>query len=235
MNKKSVLFFSLLALGLSTVFTSCLHDDDDDRNYSTLANIMIVNSTPGSTGLDFYIDNALQNASSINYSTNSNYLQSPTGMKNLRLNRANTAVALIDRDENLALSGNYTLLTMDTAGSIESVFLSDDLSEPILGKSHVRFVHASHNSPAIDIVNLADTSVIFGNIGFRQATAFTPIDAGSYALGYRAVGDTNIVSLPTPVTLANQGIYTVVASGFNADTTGIPTTTLNVQLINNIQ
>ena len=235
MNKKSILFFSLLTLGLSTVFTACLPDDDDNTNFSTLANIMIVNATPGSTGLDFYINDALQNASGITYSGNSNYLQSVTGMKNLQLNKANTAVTLIDRDENLALNGNYTLLTMDTIGSIESMFLNDDLSEPVLGKSHIRFVHASHNSQAIDVVNLADTSVVFSNIGFRQATAFTPIDAGSYALGYRVVGDSNVTSLPLPVTLANQGIYTVVASGYNTDTSGTATTSLNIQVISNVQ
>lgn len=234
MNKKSVLFFSLLALGFSTVFTSC-KDDDNNNNISTLANVMVINATPGSTGLDFYIDDALQNSSAIAYGGRTNYLQSATGMKNLLLNNANTAVSVIDRDETLSLNGNYTLLTMDTVSSIESMFLSDDLSEPVLGKSHIRFVHASHNSQAVDIVNLADTSVIFSNIGFRQATAFKAIDAGSYALGYRVVGDSNIASLPVPVNLSNQGIYTVVASGYNTDSSGTNISSLNIQLINNVQ
>lgn len=233
MNKKAILFFSILALSFSALFTSCRINSDGDNTVSTLANVMVVNASPGSTGLDFYIDNSLQNGSGIAYGTNSGYLQSTTGMKNLRLNKANTAVNLIDRDEDFDLNGSYTLLTLDTVSSIESMLLNDDLSEPVLGKSHIRFVHASHNSPAIDIVNLADTSVVFANIGFRQYAAFTPVDAGTYALGYRLLGDSNIASLPTPVTLSNQGIYTIVASGFNTDTSGTAVTSLDIRMIDN--
>lgn len=217
---------------MSAIFTSCTPEDDSDTN-STLANVMVVNASPGTNGLDFYIDDALQNANGIFYGNNTGYIQSTTGMKNLKLNNTNTAVNLLDFDADFDLSGNYTLLAIDTAGSTEKLLLNDDLSEPILGKSHIRFVHASHNSPAIDIVNLADTSVVFSNIGFRQGSAFTPVNAGTYALGYRLLGDSNIASLPSPVSFSNQGIYTIVASGFNTDSSGTAVTSLNIRLIDN--
>jgi len=233
MNKKAILFFSLLTLGMSAAFTSCTSDDDDNDTVSTLANVMVVNASPGTSGLDFYIDDALQNANGVFFGANTGYIQSATGMKNLKLNATNTAVNLINQDEDFDLNGSYTLIAFDTVSSIEAKLLNDDLSEPVLGKSHIRFVHASHNSPAIDIVNLADTSVVFSNIGFRQNSAFTPVNAGTYALGYRLLADSNITSLPSPVTFSNQGIYTIVASGFNSDTSGTTVTSLNIRMIDN--
>jgi len=237
MNHKAILYFSLLAICFSAFLTSCSSDDDNNNGNetSTLANIMVVNASPGISGYDFYIDDALQNGNAINYNGSSPYIQSGSGNQNLKLNLTNTAVNVINRDEDLELNGNYTLITMDTAGSIASQVLIDDLSEPILGKSHIRLIHASHNSPAIDVVNLADTSVVFGNISFRQATSFKPFNVGSYALGYRLLGDSNITSLSTPVTVANQGIYTIVVSGFNSDSSGTAVSSLNVQLIDNVQ
>jgi hypothetical protein len=235
MKKQPIFFLCFLAISISAIFTSCKDDSDEDSSLSSLSNVMVVNATPGSPGYDFYINDALQNSNAINYTGSSAYIQTIAGSKNLKLNKTNTAENVINLDENFELGGNYTLLSIDTVGSIESIVLNDDLTEPILGKSHVRVVHASHNSPAVDIINLADSSVVFSNIGFRQTTAFTPLNAGSYALGYRLPADTNIVSLSTPVTLSNRGIYTIVLSGFNSDTTGTPVSSLDIQFIDNVQ
>ncbi len=231
MNKKAIILFGLFALTVSAMFSSCEVDDNDNVN-STLAKVMVINASQG-TMFDFYIDNALQNANGIMYNRNTPYFQSLTGMKNLRLNNAATAVTVADINKDLDLNGDYSLVAIDTAGKTQVLFLEDDLSDPVLGKAHIRFIHASHNSGAIDIVNLADTSVVFSNQSFRQYTAFAPVDAGSYSLGYRVIGDSNIVSLPTPVNLANRGIYTIVASGYNTDTTGTTLTSLNIDLIRN--
>lgn len=232
MKRKTIALVALGLLSLNLTFSSCTNNDNEDA-VSTLANVMAVNASPGSMGMDFYNEGELQNSNTIAYNNNSPYYQSVTGSRTLKLNKAQSAANLINIDENLDLNGNYSLFAMDTAGSEQGVFVEDDLTEPVLGKSHIRFVHASHNSPAIDIVNLADTSVVFSNISFRQYTAFTPVDAGSYSLGYRLLGDSNIASLPTPVNFANRQIYTIVASGYNTDTSGTAVTSLNLQVINN--
>ena len=204
MNKKALLLMSFVVLSFSAVFTSCNPDNTDNNYSSTLAKVMVVNASPGLNGLDFYVDNSLQNGNAIGYNMTSPYYQSLTGMRNMRLNLAQSAVNIIDINKDLDLNGDYTLIALDTAGKTQSLFLSDDLSEPVLGKAHVRFVHASHNTGAIDIVNLADTSVVFANNGFRSYTAFTPVTAATYSLGYRLLGDSNITSLPTPVNFSNH-------------------------------
>ncbi len=233
MNKKAFLIFSTAALSVCVFFTSCLPDNDDDNAVSTLAKIMVVNAQPGSVGQDFYIDDILQNSSPINYNMASPYYQSATGLRNLKINRSQSAQNILDINMDLDLSGDYSLFTLDTVGSIRTIFTADDLTEPVLGKSHLRFVQGSHNTGSIDIINLADSSVIFSNIGFRQHTAFKPLDAGAYSLGYRLLGDSNIAAIPLAVNLGNRKIYTMVLSGFNTDTSGTAVSSLNVNFIDN--
>ena len=79
--------------------------------------------------------------------------------------------------------------------------------------SRVRVVHASPDAPAVD-VTLTDGTVVFGNKSFKEFTAFTPLDAGSYDLEVRVAG-TNTVALDLPVISIEAGkIYTVFAKGF---------------------
>ncbi len=55
---------------------------------------------------------------------------------------------------------------------------------------------------------------MFGNKAFKDYTAFTPLDAGTYNLEVRVAG-TSTVALPLPgITLQAGKIYTVFAKGF---------------------
>lgn len=91
--------------------------------------------------------------------------------------------------------------------------LTDDLTAPASGKAHVRFVHLSPNAPAVDVA-VTGGAVVFGNKSFKDYTAFTPLDAGTYNLEVRVAG-TSTVALPLPgITLQAGKIYTVFAKGF---------------------
>jgi hypothetical protein len=71
----------------------------------------------------------------------------------------------------------------------------------------------SPDAPAVDIT-LTDGTVVFGNKAFKEFTAFTPIDAGTFDLQVRVAG-TNIVALDLPgITVESGKIYTVFAKGF---------------------
>jgi len=72
--------------------------------------------------------------------------------------------------------------------------------------------------------------VLFGNQEFRDYTAFTPVDAGTYDLEVRLAG-TSTVALPLPgITLTAGKIYTVFARGFVA---GAGAQALGAQIIVN--
>jgi hypothetical protein len=54
----------------------------------------------------------------------------------------------------------------------------------------------SPNAPAVDVA-LTGGAVVFGNKAFKDYTAFTPLDAGTYNLEVRVAG-TSTVALPLP-------------------------------------
>lgn len=117
-------------------------------------------------------------------------------------------------DATLALEANtdYTVVAMGKLANIGPVVLKDNNAAPAAGKAHVRIVHASPDAPAVDIA-VKGGPVLFSNLAFKAASAYAPVDAGTYDLEVRAAGTTT-VALPLPgVKLEAGKIYTFFAMG----------------------
>ncbi len=112
---------------------------------------------------------------------------------------------------------------------IEAVVLEDNLTTPASGKAHVRFIHLSPNAPAVDITTNTG-AVVFGNYVFKQASAFTPLDAGTYDLQVRLAGTSTVVLDLSGISLTAGKIYTVFAKGLVG---GQGTQSLGAQIIVN--
>ncbi len=213
MSKKISMAFSLFALTFVLLLSSCNKDDDDDNvSVSTLANVMAVHASPGSPAVDLYINDVLQNNMGLSFPSNSSYIQSITGLVNIKINKTGTAETIIDQDVTLNQNGSYSIFVVDTLPLLSTIVTNDDLSEPVLGKSHIRFAHLTPDAPSVDILDMTDSSIVFANRSFKQITDFTPLDGGVYDLGVRAIGDTNIIALPS-IQLTPGKIYTVYAKG----------------------
>ena len=90
--------------------------------------------------------------------------------------------------------------------------LEDDLTPPASGKAHVRFLHASPDAPTVDIT-LTDGTVVFDDYAFKQASPFTPLDAGTYDLQVRTADGSQVVLDLPGIALESGKIYTVFARG----------------------
>jgi hypothetical protein len=83
---------------------------------------------------------------------------------------------------------------------------------PAAGKSHVRFVHASPDAPAVDIA-VAGGPVLFADVAFKGIGDYLPVDATTYDLEVRVAG-TETVALDVPgLSLRDGNVYTVFAMG----------------------
>jgi hypothetical protein len=106
--------------------------------------------------------------------------------------------------------------------------LTDDLTLPAAGRSHVRLVHAAQNAPAVDVtlvrtsatpldsVTITNRSYIGSNPTEATVTAsstFTSIPAGNYSIRIKLAGTQTLARNPQAVTIANGGLYTLVAVG----------------------
>lgn len=206
---KKIKLFSIVLAVAAVSLTSCSKEEK--------ANLLVVHASPDAPGVDLLIDNAVVNSAALTFPKNTGYLEIEAGTRNIKVNAAGTSTTVINADVDFTKDMNYSLFACNVLAQIEAVLFSDDLSTPSAGKAHVRFIHMSADAPAVDIAE-DDGDVIFSNIAFKQGTAFTPLNAGTYDLEVRVAG-TGIVALDLdPITLEDGKIYTVIAKGLLAGT-----------------
>jgi hypothetical protein len=211
MSKK---FFKLTAAIIASAtisFTACTKDDDSTMFYTSLS---VTHASPNAPDVDIYVDNSKVNVNPLSFSSTTGYLKNlVAGKKNIKVNVAGTTTSVINADITFEGNKSYSLFAIDSVSKLSTLLTVDDLTTPASGKAHVRFIHLSPDAPAVDIA-VVGGPVVFPNSSFKQASAFTPLGAGTYNLEVRVAG-TSIVALTLPpITLADGKIYTVFAKGF---------------------
>ena len=201
---------ALATLGL----TGCGNDDNNPvapATSATPAQVMAVHASPDAPAVDLLVDNTVA-GTGLAFPANTAYLPVAEGTRNLKVRVSGTTTTVIDANVPVASGARYTVFAADVAASIAPLVLTDDLSAPAAGKAHVRFVHLSPNAPAVDVA-VQGGPVLFANRAFKQNTAFTPVNAGTYDLEVRPAGTTTVVLPLNGITLQAGKIYTVFARG----------------------
>ena len=208
---KRVLAVGLLLASLA-MFTGCGDDASNPMTPAMQARVMAVHASPDAPAVDLLVDNTVA-GSGLAFPDNTGYLTLSAGTHNVKVNVAGTSTTVINADVTLAAGTNYSVFACDSVSQVNALVLTDDLTSPASGKSHVRFVHLSPNAPAVDVA-VAGGPVIFPNTAFKGSTAFTPVDAGTYNLEVRLAGTGTVVLSLNGVALQAGKIYTVFARGF---------------------
>ena len=206
--------FPVLAIAaLALISVVGCGDDDDDNPVAPVsqARVMAVHASPDAPAVDLLVDNVVV-GSGLAYPGNTAYLNVAPGTRNVKVNVAGTSTTALSAD--LAVTGgvNYSVFAADVVSDIGAVVLTDDLTAPATGKAHVRFVHLSPDAPAVDVA-VQGGPVLFPNRAFKEFTAFTPVDAGTYDLEVRPAGTTTVVLPLNDIVLQPGKIYTVFARG----------------------
>jgi hypothetical protein len=201
-----------LALVATLGFTTGCSDDDNAVAPTPTARVMAVHASPDAPAVNLLVDNTVA-GTGLTYPNNSAYLTVNAGSRNIKVNpTASPAVSVINANVNFSAGTSSTVWAVNFVSAIEPVVTIDDLTAPAAGKAHVRFVHLSPDAPAVDVA-LDGGGVVFGDITFKEGTAFTPLDAGTYDLEVRLAGTSTVVLDLDPITLQAGKIYTVWAKG----------------------
>ena len=209
MKKVFSVFSAILITASVTLLSSCKKEET-----KTYANVLVTHASPDAPGVDLLVNDTKVNSSALNFPGNTGYLEVESGSRNIKVNVSGTPTTVINATLTLDKDMNYSVFAVDSVSKISAVVLTDDLSAPASGKAHVRFVHLSPNAPAVDIAVASSGAVVFGNKSFKEATAFTPLDAGTYNLDVRVAGTTTVALVLPAITLQAGKIYTVCAKGF---------------------
>jgi hypothetical protein len=210
MKTKISILASVILMSSAVLFTSCKKDEDVHEH----AKVMVVHASPDAPGVDLLVDDVKKNSAALNFPNNTGYLELEAGTRNLKVNVAGTTTTVINADVPFTKDMSYSVFAVDSVSVISAIVLTDDLTAPAAGKAHVRFIHLSPDAPAVDVAVASSGTVVFGNKAFKEFTAFTPLDAGSYSLDVRVAGTTTVALVLPTITLEAGKIYTVYAKGF---------------------
>ena len=224
---KYLSMFLMLVLGI-TVFTGCSDDEEIVTPPVAKSKVLVTHASPDAPGVDLLVDNAVA-GTNLTFPNSTGYLEVNSGTRNVKVNVTGTSTTALQANLNLAADKNYSVFAVNNVASIEAVVLEDNLTAPASGKAHVRFIHLSPNAPAVDIT-LTDGTVVFGDYIFKEASAFTPLNAATYNLQVRLAGTSTVVLELPNIALTAGKIYTVFAKGLVG---GAGTQALGAQIIVN--
>ena len=206
---------------LAVIAAASLTGCNDDSTSNPLAptpqaRVMAIHASPDAPAVDLLVDGAVA-GTGLAFPNNTGYLNVAAGTRNVKVKVSPGGATVIDANLPVAGGGNYSVFACDSVATLGTLVIEDDLTAPATGKSHVRFVHLSPNAPAVDVA-VTGGPVLFANKVFKEYSAFTPVDAGTYDLEVRLAGEATVV-LPLPgITLQAGKIYTVFARGFAGGT-----------------
>ncbi len=229
-NRYRKLMAYVLVLPLALSITSC--KDDDDNNPApvpTYGRIAVTHASPDAPGVDLLVDNVKLNTAALNFPASTPYITVVSGTRNVKVNVSGTTTTVINADLLVNTGKNYSVFAVDAVSNIGALVIEDNLAAPASGKAHVRFIHLSPDAPAVDVA-VDGGAVVFGDYMFREYSAFTPLDAGTYDLEVRVAGTSSVALDLDPITLQAGKIYTVFAKGFLS---GSGEQALGAQIISN--
>ncbi len=209
-------FFSLCTLLCSAIFfVSCDKDDEVSGN----ASLMIVNASPNGSNIDVSANGSVI-VSNLAYPNNSGYKTVGAGNTNIVVTATGTTTQIINGTMTLDANSAYTFYVSDSSHERKASYTRDDRSAPAAGKSKVRLVHLSPNSPNIDVTINGAAAANFSNRGFNDIFtnamyhAFTEVDAAGVTLQVKLAGTSTVLATIPPITLQAGKIYTFIIKGF---------------------
>jgi len=177
------------------------------------ARVRAAHLSPDAPAVDIWVNGAVAWAN-VPFKAVSGYANLPPGTYNIQVTPAGaTTPVVIDANVTVEAGKDYTVAATNVLASITPLVLVDNNSAPAAGNAHVRFVHASPNAPAVDIAVAGGGPVVIGNTAFGEASAYTPVPAGTYPLEVRLAGTPTVVLSLGNITLEDGVVYTAFAVG----------------------
>lgn len=179
--------------------------------------IRIFHASPNAPAVDVYLNDTLV-IRTLSYKGFSNYLKTTPGIYNIKVFPANTKVTPVI-NTNITVA-ERVIMTIAVIGRLPNISLLPIL-EPVFtknpSKAYVRFVHLSPNAPKVD-VTVPGMGKIFTNVGYKEITNYTALNAGTYVFNINVSGtDNRVLHVPNIRLLPNK-IYTIYAVGLVGET-----------------
>ncbi|GBD22908.1 hypothetical protein HRbin29_00554 [bacterium HR29] len=207
------LLLALALVGVAVFGTSA----SEIEAQSGTGRVRVMHASPDTPPVDIFVDGQ-KAVSALAFPNATQYVSLPAGPHEVKVfvspSDGGGAPAL-QATLTIEAGKDYTVLAVGRSGdgSLSLLPLTDNNATPAAGKAHVRFIHASPDAPAVDIVVRGTNTALFSNVAFKEVGAYTPVDAGAYNLDVRVSGTDAVALSLDNVRLNARTVYTVVAVG----------------------
>lgn len=90
--------------------------------------------------------------------------------------------SVLDITIDLEADNAYSALATGMLADLECTVFGDAPGDIDADQTHVRFVHASPDAPAVNVQVADGGPTLCENVGFRDTSEYVPVDAGTYDL-----------------------------------------------------
>jgi len=184
-----------------------------------VAEVRVAHLSPNAPNVDIYLDGASVTAlTNVPFQAVSDYLSTRARTQNVQVfATGTTSNPVIDADVTLLPGRSYTIAATGLLSDIMPIVLEDDRTLPAAGQTHVRFVHASPDAPAVDVQVANGGPKLFTDTPFRQFAGYAPVGAGTYDLEVRVTSNDALALSVPGVTLNGATNVTIFAIGLAGD------------------
>ncbi|MBI3746580.1 MAG: DUF4397 domain-containing protein [Chloroflexi bacterium] len=187
------------------------------------AMVRVLHASPDAPAVDVYVNGAKVGAplAGLTFGELSSYVALPAGTYNLKVCTAADASVcpIVANGVALAAGTHYTIAATNVLASIEAQVITD-APAPVAGKTQVRVVHFSADTPAVDVLTQDGSAKVVDNLAYPKATGYLTLPVGSYDLKVCAQADNTVCPLdPGALSLEAGRSYSVFAIGSLAGTT----------------
>ena len=159
------------------------------------AKLRILNAVPDQSQINVLLDGTAT-FNNVAYGIANDYTSTGDGSRHIQVEPAGSTNFIID--ENITLNGstNNTFIAADFSSTSSGILLADDTTAPASGNIKLRIANGSPNLGAVDVfiippgTSLNSVSPTITNLGFRTASDYQSLTAGSYEIFFTPHGST---------------------------------------------
>lgn len=217
-NLKSSLKMLFAAVTLSAVLASCAKDFDDTPA-PAVSGLNVINASPSTEKLDFYVNNTRGNNEDLDFGKKLGYYNLYSGASKISIAKKGGTTILVSDNYTFAPERGYSLFLIGKVDSLKLLMVKDSLVVPASGKARVRFVNVSPDAPSLNLAVAGATTDLFTDRAYKQYSEFTTVDAAEKVTFTAKNKITGAVEATlTDAKLESGRNYTIWVKGFKAAT-----------------
>jgi hypothetical protein len=178
--------------------------------------IRVIHGSPDAPAVDVFANGAKVAAlSNLSFGHITDYVSVPAGTYSIKVcaTADNTVCPIGPVDLTFAAGKQYTIAASDLLASIKATVFTDN-PMPVDGKTQVRVVHLSADTPAVDVLTQDKATTVVSDLSYPNATSYLTLAPASYDLIVCAHADHSVCPLDPGALKLDSGVaYSVFAVG----------------------